>query len=313
MSDTRVAILGAGALGAAYASRFYESDPSSVSFITSGARADRLRREGVVVNDRRFAIPVTDPAAPGSPPALVLVALKHQHLAGALDTLARCVGPNTVIISVMNGLDSEQIIAEAVSADRVLYAIAVGIDALREGNRVRYSSIGRITFGEAENHTLSDRVRRVAALLDRARIPHDTPPDMLRSLWWKFMINVGINQPSAVLRAPYGVFHTSPHAQAIMEAAMHEVIALAQAAGIGLTPADLDTWYPVLHTLHPTAKTSMLQDVEGCRPTEVDIFAGKVLQLSAQFGIPAPVNEVLLHAIKVIEAAYPSSPEVAAG
>ncbi len=308
MSDSTVAILGAGALGAAYASRFYQASPTGVSFIASGDRADRLRHNGVVVNGQHFTIPVTDPATPGTPPALILVALKHQHLAGALDDLARCVGPDTLIISVMNGLDSEQIIAEAVGVDRVLYAIAVGIDALREDNRVRYSTIGRITFGEAENHTPSERVRRVAAILGRAGIPHDTPPDMLRSLWWKFMINVGINQPSAVLRAPYHVFHTSSHAQAIMEAAMREVIALAQAMGIGLTSADLDAWYPVLHTLHPTGKTSMLQDVENCRPTEVDIFAGKVLQLSAQTGIPTPVNEFLFHAIKVIEATYPAAP-----
>src|SRR5690554_6509892 len=181
MSDSTVAILGAGALGAAYASRFYQASPTGVSFIASGDRADRLRHNGVVVNGQHFTIPVTDPATPGTPPALILVALKHQHLAGALDDLARCVGPDTLIISVMNGLDSEQIIAEAVGVDRVLYAIAVGIDALREDNRVRYSTIGRITFGEAENHTPSERVRRVAAILGRAGIPHDTPPDMLRS------------------------------------------------------------------------------------------------------------------------------------
>lgn len=300
-SAKTVAIIGAGALGAAYASRFYAVDPSSVAFVATGERYERLKREGVTVNHTHYAIPVLGPEDPAPPADLIVVALKHHQLAGALPLLARRVGDQTAILSVMNGLDSEDMIGAAYGMDNVLYAIAVGIDAQRSGNVVNFSQVGRLVFGEADNTTLSARVRRIQALLDRAEIPFDTPPDMLRMMWWKFMVNVGINQTSAILRAPYGVFQTSVHAQAIMEAAMREVIALAQAAGVNLVPEDVTGWYDVLNTLHPQGKTSMLQDVEAGRPTEVDIFAGKVVALGAAHGLPTPVNEVLLHAIKAIE------------
>jgi 2-dehydropantoate 2-reductase len=295
-----VSILGAGAMGAAYASRFYAMDPTCVSVVAQGERYNRLQRDGLIVNDERYAIPVLTPEDTTPPSDLVIVALKHRDLAPSLEMLRNRVGDNTVIVSVMNGLDSEGIIRSRFG-DKVLYAISVGIDAQRQGNVINYSKIGKIVFGEPDNTVLSDRVRRVQELFDRASVPYDTPVDMIRQMWWKFMINVGINQASAVLRAPYGVFHTSQHAQAIMEAAMREVIAIAQASGVNMNDDDLNNWYPVMRSLHPQGRTSMLQDIEAGRETEVDIFAGKVVAVGLQVGVPTPVNELLLHAIKVIE------------
>ncbi len=300
-----VAILGAGAMGAAYASKFYATDPRCISLIAKGERAARLKTDGLIVNGQHFFIPVTSPGDNISPADLILVALKHQHLAEALHDLAHRADENTVILSVMNGLDSEATLAEVYGWDKVIYAIAVGIDAQRDGNTVTntvtFSKTGTIFLGEADNTTLSDRVKRVQTILDTAQIPYQTPVDMIRMLWWKFMINVGINQASAVLSATYGIFQTSPHAQAIMESAMREVIAVADAEQVNLSEQDITNWYEFLHTLHPNGKTSMLQDVEAGRITEVDIFAGKMVELGKQHTIPTPVNETLLHAIKVIE------------
>lgn len=300
MTDT-VAILGAGAVGAVYASRFYNIDPACVSLVASGERYQRLKRDGLIINQHHYAIPVLSPQDAAPPADLVIVALKHYHLAAALPDLRNRVGDHTAILSVMNGLDSEAVIAEHYGEDKVLYCIAVGIDALRSGNAITYSKIGTLFFGEAQNTTLSARVMHIQQILNRAGIPNETPADMMRMLWWKFMVNVGINQASAILRAPYGIFQADPHAQAIMEAAMREVIAVAQAAQVNLVSEDITDWYKVLNTLHPQGKTSLLQDVEAGRATEVDIFAGKMVELGQRYGIPTPVNALLLHAIKVIE------------
>ncbi len=296
-----IVILGAGAMGSAFASAFYVMDPASVAFAASGARYERLRTDGVVVNGRHYPIPVLAPDDPGSPADLVIVALKHHHLPDALDDLGNRVDAETLFLSIMNGLDSETIIASRYGQDRVLYANAVGIDARRDGNAVHFSRIGTLVFGEANNAVLSERVRRLQALFERAAIPYQTPVDMIRAMWWKFMINVGINQASAVLGAPYGVFQTNPEAQAIMEAAMREAVAVAQAEGVNLSEQDIADWYPILNQLHPEGKTSMLQDIEAGRKTEVEVFAGKVLTLGHRYGISTPVNEVLLHAIHVLE------------
>jgi len=297
----RVAILGAGALGAAYASMFFDAAEFSTVFVARGQRHERLGHDGLVVNGQSYAIPVIHPEEATLPADLIIVALKNHHLPEAVHDLHNLVGDHTAIISVMNGLDSEEIIGAVYGMDKVLYAISVGIDAVRQGNRIDYANPGKVYFGEADNTHLSPRVQRIQSAFDRAGIAYETPPDMLRMLWWKFMVNVGMNSASAVMRAPYGVFQSSPEARALMEALMDEVIALAQAEGINLTKQDIADWYLVLDSLSPQGKTSMLQDVGAGRKTEIKMFAGKVVELGEKHSIPIPVNQTLLRIIRVLE------------
>lgn len=288
-------------MGAAYASRFYDLDPACIAFLASGERYQRLKLNGVIVNNKPYPINVLSPEDIGHPADLIIVALKHQHLASALPAIRNLIGDNTIILSIMNGLDSEPMLAAAYGEEKVLYATAVGIDAQRDGNKIHYTKGGTIFFGEEDNTQLSDRVKHVQSILEQGNIAFQTPIDMMRVMWWKFMINVGINQASVLLRAPYGIFQTSAYAQKIMESAMREVITLAEPAGVNLAVSDIQEWYTFMNTLDPGGKTSMLQDIEAGRSTEVDIFSGKVIALGKEFGLPTPVNEIFFNTIKAIE------------
>lgn len=302
MEITRVAIIGAGGLGAAYGSRFLRAPAFETLFIARGDRYERLRSQGLVIQGEHYDIPAVLPSDRAAAPVdLILVALKHHHLAQALPDLAPFVDDNTTILSVMNGLDSEAIIGAYYGMDKMLYALALGIDAVREGNRIHYAAGGTIFFGEPRNETLSERVQRVHRAFERAAIPAETPLDMIHALWRKFMINVGINQASAVLRAPYAVFQRDPAARAIMESLMREAITVALAEGVNLTEKDLESWYTFLHTLSPDGKTSMLQDMEAGRKTEVEIFGDKVVELGIKHSIDTPVNLTIANAIHVME------------
>jgi len=300
-----IAILGAGAMGASYASMFFDAPEFSTVLVAREPRYDRLKTEGLVVNRKRYSIPVVHPDEAVPPADLIMVALKCHNLPEAVHDLKNLVGAETIILSVMNGLDSEEYLGSVYGMDKVLYAIAVGIDALREGNSVIYTTPGKIFFGEADNSHVSAKGQRVQAAFDRAGLKYETPPDMIRMLWWKLMINVGINQASAVMRAPYGVFQSSPEARALVDTLMREVIVIAERVGVNLAPRDLDGWNAVLETLSPKGKTSMLQDIEAGRKTEVEVFAGKVVELGRKHGIPTPVNQTLLSVIHVLEQ-YPA-------
>ncbi len=296
-----IAILGAGAMGGAYAAMLEAVPEFETVFVARGSRAARLAQESLIVNGRPLNLPVVRPDQSTAPVDLIMVALKHHHLEGALPDLAPFIGEQTTIISIMNGLESEEMIGARYGRDKVLLAIAVGIDALREGNRISHRSPGRLIFGEAENKSISPRVRRVQDAFTCAGIPHETPEDMRRTLWWKFMINVGMNQASAVTGAPYGVFRTSDDARALMQALMEEVITLARTQNVNLSLKDIEDWLAILPDLAPAGKTSMLQDMEAGRPTEVDIFGGKVAALGRELGIATPVNAALLNIIRVLE------------
>jgi 2-dehydropantoate 2-reductase len=296
-----ISIIGAGALGAVYAAMLYDMDPRSVAFVAGGERAERLRREGVVVNGKSYHIPVLTPDDLSAPSDLVIVAVKDQHLDQAIANMKNRVGDQTLILSVMNGIDSEERLGAAYGMQKVLYCVALGIDALREENRVTYTTQGKLFIGEADNAALTERLRRVQALFEKTGIVYETPPDMLRILWWKFMINVGINQTSAVLRAPYGRFQTEREPRDLMHAAMREVVALAAKAGVDLAEVDIDAFDPFLMRLNPQGKTSMLQDVEAGRKTEVEMFAGRVIELGRRYEVPTPVNQNLFYQIRKIE------------
>jgi 2-dehydropantoate 2-reductase len=296
-----VAILGAGAMGSVLASRFHAVPTLTTSLVATGERSHRLRENGITVNGEILHLPVIDPAKAEQPVDLIIVALKHHHMPEALPGLDRLVGLETTFLSVMNGLDSEAYIGSLYGMEKVLYCISVGIDALRQHGEVTYTTVGTLQFGEAENIAISERVRRVQRALAAAEIPYQTPPDMLRALWWKFMVNVGVNQASAMTRAPYRAFQTSPDARAVMFGLMREVLALAEAEGIHLDEDDLPAWDAFLQTLSPDGKTSMLQDVDAGRKTEVEIFAGKAVELGRTHDIATPMNEMALHVIRVLE------------
>jgi 2-dehydropantoate 2-reductase len=302
-----VVVLGAGAMGASYASRLYDMDRSCVSFVASGDRYQQLKNEGLVVNNQHYLIPVIAAEDHSHPADLIIVALKQPYLERALQDLNYLVDDNTIFLSIMNGLDSEPVIGSVFGSEKVLLATAVGIDAQRHGNVIHYSKGGTIYFGEADNTSLTERVKAIQAFFDRTGIAYKTPVDMLHIMWWKFMINVGINQASAVLSAPYGIFQASSHAQQIMESAMREVISVGAPEGINLTAEDIQKWYTFMNSLDPAGKTSMLQDIEAGRPTEVDIFGGKVIELGKKHNIPTPYNELLYNAIKVLEQHKPDS------
>ena len=115
------------------------------------------------------------------------------------------------------------------------------------------------------------------------------------------MLNVGVNQVSAVLRAPYGELIREDHARELMFEASREVVKIARKARIQLSEEDIQKYAAIIASLSPEGKPSMLQDVEAGRKTEVEIFSGTVIELGQKYGVPTPVNDMLFRLLKAIE------------
>lgn len=289
----RVAIVGAGAMGAMYAAHFAATG-FDVAFVARGDRGARLRAHPLTVNGTPLVASVVDPDAEGVRPVdLVLVAVKDRHLVEAVDAAAAVAGPGTLVLSVMNGLDSEEALAARLGWDRVLLCVAMAMDAQKDGDAVIFRQAGRLVFGRPDGR-VDAAVERVREALTRAGLAWETPPDMPHRLWWKFMVNTGINQASAVLRLPYGAFQGDGDPRSLMWALMDEVVAASAAGGVPLGPADLAAWDRVLAGQPKQGWTSMHQDVEAGRPTEVESFAGRVVELGRRHGVPTPYNQAVL-------------------
>ncbi|MEM9954550.1 MAG: ketopantoate reductase family protein [Chloroflexota bacterium] len=296
-----VAILGAGGLGAVYAKILHEGGINT-RIVADGERYKRYVTQGFYINDVHHLLPVIRPTETGFAADLIIVATKYHHLQKALPDLANFVADHTIFVSLLNGLTSETIIGDSYGHDKMLLAIAMNLDAVRLGNRISHTRPPLLIFGEPQNHKLSPRVERVHALLDIVGIEYRTPVDMQRELWWKFMVNVGLNQSSAVTGATYGRYKTEADLRWLKERLMLEVVAVAQAEGINLTKDDVSSFYQTIDKIAPDGKTSMLQDIEAGRKTEVEMFAPVVIELGEKHGIPTPVNQTILAIIRTIEA-----------
>lgn len=303
----KVYISGLGAVGGAYASRLHEMDPDCVKVIAGRERINRYTKTGISINGKTYSFNYIQPEDDAGPADLILIAVKQHHLEQSIKDIRKFVGKDTIILSLLNGIVSEEIIGREYGLDKLLYSFCVGTDAVREGTSIRFANIGKIVFGDKTNLECSPGVAAVKALFEKAKIPYSIPQDMIRELWWKFMVNVGINQTSAILKAPYGVFQNIKEAKELMEMASREVIQLSEKAGINLNEDDINAFIKVLNTLSPDGKTSMLQDVEAGRKTEVEIFAGTVIDLGRKYGVETPVNEMLFRMIRTLEQTYTAS------
>jgi len=294
-----VHVVGLGALGAIYASQLYKIDKHCVKVIVDEERLGRYQ-QGIVINGERYYFDLTVPKAEDPMAELILVVVKGHHLPKAMEDIAPLVGEDTIILSLLNGITSEDELSAKFGRSKVLHGFCVGTDSVRENGAVRFANSGRIVFGQYYPEA-AGKVEAVAELFSRARITFNVPEDIRREMWWKFMMNVGINQTSAVMRAPYGVFQTIPEARELLTAASREVLSIAEKEGVNLSEEDIAEFLRIIDTLSPTGKTSMLQDVEAGRKTEVESFALTVINLGKKHGIPTPVNDMLYRMIKVIE------------
>ena len=291
------ALIGLGALGILFGRKM-----PGVQVIADEARIARYAAQPVVCNSEECRFSYVTPAQ-GKPVDLLLVAVKATVLDQAIADMKNFVGPDTVILSVLNGITSEEHI-ETVYPGRTLWSVAIGMDATRSGRTLVFNQAGKIQFGERDG-AMTGRVQAVADYLDACGIANEPCSDILYKQWNKLMVNDGLNQAAAAFDLTYGGLCRSAEAQAKKHEAMQEVIRLANLEGVPLPP-DNDVRFidAMMPTFNPEGMPSMRQDVLAKRPTEVEEFAGVVRQRAKKYGMPTPANDFFYTRIREIEAGY---------
>ncbi len=297
-----VLFIGLGAIGTSIASQFSNAQ-YNFSVLCDTPRKERYQQNGFIVNNKRYDFHYVTNKEYENKADLIIISVKYHHLKVAIKQLAGLVGENTMIISLLNGIDSEEIIAKQFGHERVIYAYIYNIDATKVQNVITYSKKGIIVFGEKDG-SATNRIDRLKGILTEAEISHEVSNDIIRNMWWKFMVNIGMNQTTAILRAPYRTIQKISYAQKLVKAAMREAIEISKSLNINLSEEDIDKSFNMLMDFSPDGKTSMLQDVEAKRKTEVEMLSGKLCLLGEQFNIPTPVNHLFFNLIKSIEKMY---------
>ena len=305
MKIKKVSIIGLGALGILFGHHLSKKMPKEdLRIIADENRIERYKHDNVYSNGERCEFQYMTPGELCEPADLIIFTVKFNGLQNAIQAVKNHVGEHTIILSALNGVTSEAIIGEAYGMEKVLYCVAQGMDAVKVENKLTYDHMGMLCFGEREPGLVSQKVKMVAEFFEKMEVPYEIDPDMYKRQWGKFMLNVGVNQTVAVYKSNYGEVQREGQARETMISAMREVIDLSKKQGANLTEEDLNYWLNVLGTLSPGGKPSMAQDIEARRLSEVELFAGTVLEIGKKYGVPTPVNQELYDRIKGMERQY---------
>jgi 2-dehydropantoate 2-reductase len=293
----RVLVLGAGAVGGYFGARL-AGGGHDVTLVARGANLEALRRHGLVLElpgeTRHLAgiAAVGDPAdAP--PPEVVLVCVKSYDTAAAAASLRPVVRPDTVLLSLQNGVENEAVLAEVLGLPSLLVGLTfIGVELVAPGT-VYYTGRGEILFGEPDGSE-SPRARRLADAFAAAGVPHQLRRDILVVAWEKLAWNAAFNAVTTLTGATVGAALALPASRALVLATMIETDAVATGAGIPVRRERLARVLAESADQMADFATSMLQDLRRGRRLEHDALNGAVVRAAARTGVPAPLNRTLL-------------------
>ncbi|MBP3925254.1 ketopantoate reductase family protein [bacterium] len=293
-----VLICGIGAIGSIYADKIHKKFPKNLKILVDKKRFDRYQNSPVIFNGEALKLNYTLPENKDFKADLIIIATKFDGLEDAIKNIKNFVDEDTVILSLLNGITSEEIIAKNYGAEKILYSYYIGNSAIRKGNIITHDGVCTIVFGAKEENK---NVKRVQKFFEKAGINYEIPEDIIHSLWKKYLLNVSTNQPSAILRMTFGQMQKNSKFRVFMENIMLEVIELAKASGVKNADTLLDEALENFNLMSPEGKTSMLQDVESGRKTEVKMFAQTIVELGQKYNIQTPYNMVLLQMLEIIQ------------
>ena len=297
----KISLIGLGAMGSFFAPRLEKAYGEGFRIIADGERKKRLETEGVTINGVNYRFPVITPQTEGDKADLILIGVKGYALEQAIQDIRNQVGEHTLILSLLNGVDSEEKLEAVYGEEHVLYAFMRMSIVMKDGKADFDPYWGKIHFGEKINQEYSERVLRVKEVFDCADIPYEIEEDMRKGIWFKYMCNIGENLTCALLGIPFGVYRNNEDANWLRRNAMREVAAIAQRKGIDIGEKEIALQEETVKTIPYENKLSTLQDLEAGKRTEIEMFAGTVIRLGRELGVPTPINEVLYHGIRVLE------------
>lgn len=285
----KILICGLGAVGLTYAVKFKAN--SELKILVDKERLERYNRNKPIFNGvvQEFDYILSDENFASD---LIIIATKSQGLDDAIKNIKNFVNENTIIISLLNGISSEEKIQEAYPNATVLKSYFIGHSAVRVGNSVTQDGVGEIFI---ENNT------KIKEIFDEFKINYQIPQDINYSMWLKYTMNLFSNQVSAILNMNFGELKRNQAFLNFAKKIILEVRTIAQVKGVkNLENLENDA-LAFLNKMCDEGKTSMLQDILAGRKTEVEIFAGEIIRLGKKFNLPTPYNQVLYDLIKIVE------------
>jgi 2-dehydropantoate 2-reductase len=306
----RIAVMGTGGMGGFYGGRL-ASNGEDVTFIARGAHLDAMRKNGLKLEGPNGDITISpakatdDPATIGAPVDVVLFCVKLYDLESAAGLIKPIVGDETLVISLMNGVDGPERLAGLLGKGHVLGGAAYDSATIRAPGVIEYrTGPNRLVMGTLGGGS-NARVEAFAEAGRAAGFDMVVSDNIARTLWEKYVLlatNAGL---TALTRQPVGVVYADPDLRRLATEMMREVVAIADAKGIELAPDIIERSFAILDSFSPTMYASAYFDLANGKRMEVGSFSGLIARLGDELGVPTPHHRTVYACLKPYENGAP--------
>ena len=292
----KIAIFGSGGVGGYFGGRLAAAG-EAVTFIARGTHLTALREGGLHIESPNGAlhlpaVTATDDPAQVGPVDVVLFTVKLYDVDAAAATLKPMIGPNTVVITLQNGVDAVDMVAKHVGADHVAGGVAYIVIVIDKPGHLRHTTAQSLVFGEPDG----SRSPRLVAFEEagiRAGFQAKASATIEADLWTKFVRLSTWSGMTTVTRSPMGGVRDNEELFAMMMAAIDETIAVGKARGIVFPPTLMDDTIALIRNFPASSKSSMLEDLERGRRLELPWLSGAVVRLGREAGVPTPTHQFI--------------------
>jgi 2-dehydropantoate 2-reductase len=305
----RIAVVGTGALGSLYAGYLARSGEEVYAIDIKEDIISAIRSSGIRIVEpegNEVSIPLKkatlNPEEIGKADLVILLPKSRQTQDAARN--ARCLfGPETVGLTVQNGLGNPETIEAIVGEGKILAGVTMNASTYLGPGRMLYAGRGETALGEMRGGP-SPRAEKIAAAFNKAGLSTHVSPEVWNEVWGKLLVNAGVNPVTAITRLANGVLVDHAEARDIMKGLVEEGERVARAKGIRLPYTD-----PVKKVMDACIATrpnhsSMLQDVLARRETEVDFINGAIVREGKKTGVETPFNWMVTSLVKTLEKTY---------
>ncbi len=304
----KIAVVGAGAMGSLFGALLAEAGAEVWLIDVWAEHVEKIDAEGLKLERdgrvRTVTLKATaDPAEVGRA-ELAIVFVKSTATAVAAETAAGLVGDSGLVLTLQNGLGNADVLAERIEPVRVLAGTTAHGATLIGPGAIRHAGVGPTVIGPWSGGDAA-AAEGVADVFNRAGIETQVSTEIKVVVWNKLLVNVGINAITALTGIKNGQLLDLEATRELSRAAVEEAVAVARALGIGVREDAVKHVFEVAEATGPN-RSSMGQDVDNKRQTEIETINGAVVREAAGLGLAAPVNQTLTALIETLQAHYES-------
>jgi 2-dehydropantoate 2-reductase len=297
----RIAVVGAGAMGSIFGSRFAQGGHDTVLVDVAADLVEKINADGVTIvrgqEEQTTNVPaISRPEADG-PVDLIVFCVKCYHTDSAAELVRPLVGSDTVVASLQNGWGNGEVLASAYPPEQVVVGVTYNSGTVLGLARVAHPGVGPTTIGPYAGDSTAHAERLATALADGGLEAHVATP-IRPEIWKKLILNAATLPTAALTGMHAGALTADPGMNALVSDTAREAVAVARALGYDIDEQErVDYIHGLLERAGPT-RGSMLQDFEAGRRTEIDVINGAVVRAAEQHGVPVPLNRAFVQLVQ---------------